>query len=364
VIGSVGGARTDDWGTDTDGGTGVTPTPGGGSILDPGFNPDFSLEINVFDQAPGGSIEYYVNIIDMTIPNEPNDNRDIFLGQNFLNEPAVTQTYFRDQGATNAGQITHAFNNTNTAGVLQFDFGMPPGPLGDPASASTGLELLFSTEFLGGGMPRNSGLPIRVLPFITNGGGDFLSNQFLPGLGGVTNLGGPGGDGGTPLFDSTLFVGNNFLEFQLGVDGDFNNDGSYNCADIDGLVLDISQNNNTPSFDLTGDGQVDLSDLNAWLTEAGGVNLGPGLSYLPGDATLDGYVDGPDFGKWNENKGTPTAAWCSGDFTADGQINSLDYDVWFARRFTSSFGAAAVPEPSVAFTFAGLVLALVSRFRR
>src|SRR5438105_8558927 len=32
-FGSMGGERTDDWGTDIDGGDGVSPTPGGGSIV-------------------------------------------------------------------------------------------------------------------------------------------------------------------------------------------------------------------------------------------------------------------------------------------------------------------------------------------
>src|SRR5262245_2098448 len=44
-FGSIPGRYSDDWGTDTDGGTGVSPTPGGGSILNPGFNPEKAIEI-------------------------------------------------------------------------------------------------------------------------------------------------------------------------------------------------------------------------------------------------------------------------------------------------------------------------------
>lgn len=199
VMGSVGGARIDDWGTDTDGGFGVSPTPGGGSIMSPGFNPDMALEIN----AGGGGASYFHNIIDLTVPNAPSANRDVFLGANSTNGPAVTQTYFRDGGVTNAGDITHAFNNTNSAGVFGFDFGSPPGALGAPLSATTGFEWEFSPEFL----DADPGHRVKMLVVLTNGDGGFLSNQFLPGLSGATNLGSPGGDGGVPLFDARLFEG-------------------------------------------------------------------------------------------------------------------------------------------------------------
>jgi hypothetical protein len=191
-MGSVGGARIDDWGTDTDGGPGVTPTPGGGSVLSPGFNPDLALEIN----SGGGGANYFINVIDLTIPNEPNPDKDIFLGQNATNGPGVTQTYVRSGGPR--GNVTHAFNNTNTAGVNAL--GDPPG---DPLSATTGLEFEFDTTFLNLGAGVNE---VRFFAFVTNGSGDFLSNQFLPGIGATSNLGGPGGVGGTPLFDIREFA--------------------------------------------------------------------------------------------------------------------------------------------------------------
>ena len=49
---------------------------------------------------------------------------------------------------------------------------------------------------------------------------------------------------------------------------------------------------------------VDLADRDAWLAEAGGVNLVNGNSYGIGDANLDGFVDGLDFIEWNANKFT------------------------------------------------------------
>ncbi len=208
-FGSVAGARVDDWGTDTDGGAGVGATPGGGSIVSPGFNPDYAIEINHY--APNSA--YYINIIDLTNPNDDtHPNKDIFLGQNtprVLNtDPtatAVTQTYFRDAAATDAGDITHAFDNTNTAGVNAYDFNNPPGPLGDPTSATSGFEFIFENQFLA----KGAGHALRMLAFVTNGDGSYLSNQFLTPIGPITNLGGPGGDGGGPLLDSR-FLGDQF----------------------------------------------------------------------------------------------------------------------------------------------------------
>lgn len=204
-IGSVGGARIDDWGTDTDGGGGVSPTPGGGSILDAGFNPDVALEINMF------GTDYFTNIIDLTLPNDGDPDVDNFLGGNGIGAAAVNQAYTRndtDAAKGHNGAIEHAFDNSNTAGVNGFDFGTPPGPLGDPLTATTGYEALLSAAFL-----ANDGQDIKIMAFITNNDGGFLANQVLgeAGLGGATNLGSPGGDGGVPLFDASLFAGNQFF---------------------------------------------------------------------------------------------------------------------------------------------------------
>jgi hypothetical protein len=129
-------------------------------------------------------------------------------------------------------------------------------------------------------------------------------------------------------------------------DADFNNDGLYNCVDVDALVVDIAAGTNGPLYDLTGDGFVNQADLNDWLAEAGDVNLPSHNPYLPGDATLDGVVDGSDFGIWNSHKFTSVAAWCSGDFNADGVVDGSDFGTWNSHKFTSSEASSAVvPEP-------------------
>jgi hypothetical protein len=194
VLGSLGGARVDDWGTDTDFGAQVSPTPGGGSILAPGFNPEKVIEINHY----GTGNAYYINIIDLTQPNDDvHPNKDIFLGGNTVGASAVTQSY------SLGGTITHAFNNTNTLGVNGVG-----DPAGDPSTATTGFEFVFDAAFL-----NANGVP-KLMAVITNGGGDFLSNQFLGTLGNQpNNLGGPGGLGGVPLFDAREFPGGGGVVF-------------------------------------------------------------------------------------------------------------------------------------------------------
>jgi hypothetical protein len=132
-------------------------------------------------------------------------------------------------------------------------------------------------------------------------------------------------------------------------DADFNDDGLFDCLDVDALVGVIAAGSNNPAFDLTADGNVDLDDRDAWLSLAGDHNLGTGRAYLLGDANLNGNVDGSDFGIWNANKFTSVAAWCQGDFSADGVVDGSDFGLWNSSKFTSSDTTATVPEPSYWF---------------
>ena len=147
------------------------------------------------------------------------------------------------------------------------------------------------------------------------------------------------------------------------IDGDFNNDGNYDCADVDGLVAVIAAGSNDLRFDLTRDGRVDGSDLTAWLSEAGANNLSSGGSYLLGDANLDGDVDGSDFGVWNTNKFSSVAAWCQGDFNADGQIDGSDFGIWNGNKFQSADGNL-VPEPTAACLLFMVCLGWLPRYLR
>jgi Zinc carboxypeptidase len=127
--------------------------------------------------------------------------------------------------------------------------------------------------------------------------------------------------------------------------GDFNYDQQFNCSDVNKLVNVIVNGTNRAEYDLNRDGVVSSPDLASWLANAGANNLGIGRSYLPGDANLDGSVDGSDFNIWNNSKFTTNASFCSGDFNANGVIDGGDFGLWNAYKFTSSDGTQ-VPEPA------------------
>ena len=159
-------------------------------------------------------------------------------------------------------------------------------------------------------------------------------------------------DDGSSVADGTLTM----LHVAQSVDGDFNNDGVYDCADIDALTNEIVAATNSPMFDLSGDGVVDVADRELWLSEAGALELGAELSFLVGDANLDGFVDLSDFNEWNANKFTASSAWCKGDFNTDGAIDASDFNEWNVNKFQASAGLV-VPEPS---SHGALLIALTS----
>jgi hypothetical protein len=164
--------------------------------------------------------------------------------------------------------------------------------------------------------------------------------------------------------------------------GDFDGDGDYDCNDIDALTLAVTSGSSDSSFDLDGNGSVNAADVDAWLSEAGNTNLGPGRSFISGDANLDGNVDISDFNLWNANKFTNTGRWCSADFNVDGNTDTSDFNLWNANKFTGGlaapvahsgnrgshrpFGsnAAAVPEPgTLGLCLMGLAMLTLSRRR-
>lgn len=131
---------------------------------------------------------------------------------------------------------------------------------------------------------------------------------------------------------------------------DLNQDGHVNTDDLDLLVAEIAAGTNNSTFDLTGEGLVDQDDRDEWLFQGGVAKLPSASAYLPGDANLDGVVDGQDFIAWNSAKFTSTAAWSQGDFNADGVTDGQDFIIWNQHKFSSSLlRSTLVPEPMSAF---------------
>lgn len=137
------------------------------------------------------------------------------------------------------------------------------------------------------------------------------------------------------------------------VDGDFNNDGFWDEMDINALTAAIATESDDLSFDMNGDGDITIADLEdealGWLTVGGANNIDDtgGNPYLVGDANLDGVADGQDFIDWNGNKFTSNTNWSDGNFNADLVVDGQDFIAWNDNKFQSSMGdLAVVPEPS------------------
>jgi hypothetical protein len=168
-----------------------------------------------------------------------------------------------------------------------------------------------------------------------------------------------------PISIGLQVVGQRSLNFNvIGITGDFDGNGVYDCGDINALTAAVASGIPNPTFDLNGDNVLSLSDVDAWRLEAGNVNIGPGRPYLIGDANLDTVVDGSDFNLWNANKFTMGTDWCSGNFNADNGIDGSDFNLWNANKFQASDGITLVPEPISAHLIGMVVLVWVWSLRR
>lgn len=171
-------------------------------------------------------------------------------------------------------------------------------------------------------------------------------------------------DAGTALMMASI-------DYALGltttptVDGDFDNDGDYDGADIDSLVFEIAAGTNGAAFDLDGDGSVNLSDRDAWLTAGGAAVLASKNPFPLGDQDLNGKVDSSDLGLMLNNFGaTEGIAYTGGDLNADSNVDSTDLGLLlngFGQSAAS--GAVAVPEPNAISLVMLALLAFVCRVR-
>ncbi len=109
--------------------------------------------------------------------------------------------------------------------------------------------------------------------------------------------------------------------------GDFDADGELGVADIDLLCAAISSGSHDVTFDLTGDGLVDVADMNEMIMGVVGT--------LFGDANLDGSVDVSDFAVINANRFTFATSWGAGNFNCDGAVDASDFAIWNSAKFES-----------------------------
>ncbi len=61
-------------------------------------------------------------------------------------------------------------------------------------------------------------------------------------------------------------------------------------------------------------------------------NGGDQKQFRPGDANLDGAVNGSDYNIWNANKFTSGTEWQTADFNGDRETDVSDFNIWNANK--------------------------------
>ena len=299
------------------------------------------------DRAAGDHVDTYSFIIDepMTFYASTADH----LGGSLPNDPMekLINTRMSLWSASTLAEITAEIVLGNDDDAFPGAPGVPPGGLASTISNPASFALL-TTGTANTMIELQQGLYLLSITTFDNDPEDAMGNDLVAyNPGDLTALYGPNSMAGP--FDhwenaSSSDFGSYVIALQgaafaaADVLGDFNGDGLWNCLDVDALVAEVASGTNNPSFDLNGDSLVDSSDVAEWLVVGGAHNAGVtgGNPFLPGDANLNGFVDGADFGIWNAAKFTAQAAWCGGDFTVDGTIDGADFGVWNVHKFTSS----------------------------
>ncbi len=339
-----------------------------------GNNSDWSRVINAVDATYGGSLGYAANW-----DNFKNSN----LRNTIWEHPAIDyigiDSYFQNLVTNAQADASGAFPDNNFISLVESAWNDKLDndilPFAASRKAGAGMPVEF-TEI--GYLPRNR---TTVTPQNDSGPLDtdeqtMAFNGLMRALDGrgdeflaahIWQWGMPGSNGSSwnmnlvnpdqPNNLATTQWLSDFVNTAVFIDGDFNDDGRYDCADIDPLVTEIAAGTNASSFDLTGDGQVNADDLDLWLQAAGESELGTGRAYLYGDANLDGVVDVSDFNRWNLGK-FGGGSWCDADFNADGFVDVSDFNIWNLNKFQASDATRAVPEPAggVGLMLCGLVV--------
>ncbi len=122
------------------------------------------------------------------------------------------------------------------------------------------------------------------------------------------------------------------------IPGDFNHDSIVDASDVNLLTAAIRDD--TPGYDLTGDGQVNLADHDYMIREI--------LDTTYGDADLDQFFDSSDFvlvfqaGEY-EDGANLNSGWEEGDWNADGDFDSSDVVLAFQTGDYETAAAATPP---------------------
>ena len=129
------------------------------------------------------------------------------------------------------------------------------------------------------------------------------------------------------------------MQLDLGNDADFNDDDEHHRLRRCGLAHCV---------DFVWRDECELRPNKRWPRDHGRLGrleangrrspcFGPGAEVLPGDANLDGNVDGVDFLHWNDHKFQDVASWCAWRLsTPTVDVDGNDFLLWNDHKFTSS----------------------------
>jgi hypothetical protein len=213
--------------------------------------PDYVLSVSHFDDGQGND-NIYLDLHDVV------NNQSTYLGAVAVGSGEGTV----DQG------VKAGFDNSNLAGVTS-----NPNNIGNPATATTGLEVAIPLSALGN--PQGE---IKILALLTGGAdlgdacrGTYLSNQSLPAM----NIGNPSQQFPNaawarcpdPPFDSFPFsfvalAGTHYVSVQpcpAGPEGDVDGNGCVDDADL--LIVLFNFGNAGGQGNVNGDNIVDDADL-------------------------------------------------------------------------------------------------------
>ena len=237
---------------------------------------------------------------------------------------------------------TIAANNQDQSGASDFS--------GDATVSESLIESYSGNLTLTGSLI--TGVDPQLGP-LTDNGGPTETHALLTGspaidAGGITSslVNDQRGAGFPRVVGSAVDIG--AFEVQPMAPGDFDDNGLFECSDINLLTDAVANGSMVADFELNGDGYVSFDDVAEWLVLAGAATLPSGNSFQFGDANLDGSVDVSDFNIWNENQFTNQTAWCLGNFNSDLVVDASDFNIWNENRFQSAAPPAVLTD--VAFS--------------
>jgi hypothetical protein len=103
------------------------------------------------------------------------------------------------------------------------------------------------------------------------------------------------------------------------LDGDVSQDGIVDVFDVDAMLREIRGMTNSPTFDLTDDGNVNQADLDLLVHDFLGTTVG--------DSDLDGRVDRFDVVRLARYFGSTVDSWAKSDFNGDGLVDFVDLEL-------------------------------------